>query len=51
MTKDSHLNNLILNEPDWELFIGILKDPIAVNDNLKKAVSQFNKKIQDDNSS
>lgn len=45
ITDLSQQNTLVLNEEEWEFFINIMKAPIEINLNLKKAVNNFRKKI------
>lgn len=37
----SQLNNLILNEKDWEQFVQIMEAPVQTNENLKRAIREF----------
>jgi uncharacterized protein (DUF1778 family) len=36
------LNTLILNERDWEQFVSIMEAPVQTNENLKRAIREFN---------
>lgn len=43
ITEMNQMNSLFLSEKDWEMFMEIMEAPIQVNNNLKNAVSHYNK--------
>ena len=38
----SQIHSLILNEKEWLQFVAIMEAPLQLNDNLKKAIQDFN---------
>lgn len=38
----NQLNRLILSDEQWDQFIKIMEAPIKINENLKKAIRDFN---------
>ncbi len=39
------VNNLVLSEKDWEQFSQIMQAPLHTNDNLKRAIREFDNEI------
>jgi len=39
-------HTLVLSEKEWEQFVAIMQAPVETNENLKKAILDFNKDTQ-----
>lgn len=38
----SRFNTLVLSQKDWQQFVAIMEAPVQTNDNLKRAIREYN---------